>query len=403
MADRDDLAAMLPGDHPVEGPGGPYAAPAPVAEPPLSRRDQRHDRDRARRRKQRRGRRTVVMLVAVVVVAGALFGAITVLKPIYDKLTASDDYAGSGSGSVTVTVAEGASATRIGETLHDAGVVKTSKAFVEAAADEPASQKIQPGEYTLRKQMSGAAAVSLLLDPSSRAARGRVTLREGLRQTQVVAALAKATGLPSSDYTKALKDPEAIGLPAAAKGKAEGWLFPDTYELAPDATATEQLKMLVARTTKVLDDLDVPEDERQTLLTKASIVQAEGGSERDFGKIATVIERRLANDLQNGGKLQFDSTVSYGTGRGGVFTTAAERADTKNLYNTYARAGLPVGPIGNPGEAAIKAVLDPTPGPWTYFTVVNLDTGETKFTTSYQQHLGYVQQLRDWIKAHPSK
>ncbi|GMA85142.1 hypothetical protein GCM10025868_03920 [Angustibacter aerolatus] len=162
--------------------------------------------------------------------------------------------------------------------------------------------------------------------------------------------------------------------------------------MAPDATATEQAKMLVARTTKVLDDLDVPEDERQTLLTKASIVQAEGGSERDFGKIATVIERRLANDLQNGGKAQFDSTVAYGTGRGGVFTTAAERADTKNLYNTYARAGLPVGPIGNPGEAAIKAVLDPTPGPWTYFTVVNLDTGETKFTTSYQQHLGYVQQ-----------
>ncbi len=91
-----------------------------------------------------------------------------------------------------------------------------------------------------------------------------------------------------------------------------------------------------------------------------------------------------------------DSTVAYGTGKNGLFTTAAERADVRNRYNTYAHAGLPVGPIGNPGKAAIQAALHPTPGNWLFFVVVNLDTRETKFSRSKAEHDRYTREFQEW-------
>jgi UPF0755 protein len=150
----------------------------------------------------------------------------------------------------------------------------------------------------------------------------------------------------------------------------------------------------------VLAQLKVPASRQETVLTTASIVQAEGGSENDFGKVARVIANRLDDKLRNGARLQMDSTVAYGTGKNGIFTTAAERADAKNRYNTYAHPGLPMGPIGNPGKAAIQAALRPTPGDWLFFVVVNLDTGETKFTSSKADHDRYTRQFQAWYAKH---
>lgn len=393
MHDRDDLAVVLSSG---AGAGDPYEV-SPEREGD-SRHARRQEREARERRRRRRGRRTVVLLVALVLVAGAAFGAYSVLKPMVAQLTASDDYDGAGSGEIEVSVPKGASSTAIGRVLQKADVVKSVDAFVKAAGENPDSRGIQPGRYQLRQQMSGAAAVSLLLDPAARTAE-RVTVTEGRRIGQVLATLSKASGRPVAEYQQALKDPEALGLPAQAKGRAEGWLFPDTYEFDEDANAADQLRTMIDRTTAVLDDLGVAEDDRQRTLTEASIVQAEGGSKEDFGKIARVIENRLAGRLGNGNRLQMDSTVAYGTGKNGVFTTAAERADASNRYNTYANPGLPVGPIGNPGAQAIQATIAPTPGDWLFFVVVNLDTGETKFSTTKAQHDEYTRQFQAWYRA----
>ena len=380
MQNGDDLGTMLPDSG--------RAAPA-YASDDDERAARRREREALRRR--RRGRRSIVLLVALALVVSAGYGAYSALRPLWTQLTAGDDYAGSGKVPVKVTIAEGASTTTIARTLAGADVVKTSGAFVDAAQKDPRARSIQPGRYTLRKQMSGASALALLLDPKARDV-DRVLLREGLRQAQVVTALARASGRPAAEYTKALQDPEALGLPAGADGRAEGWLFPDTYEFGPTTTPAQQLRTMVSRTKAVLEDLDVPAGLQQDLLTTASIVQAEGGSEKDFGKVARVIDNRL----DNGSRLQMDSTVAYGTGKNGIFTTAAERADTKNRYNTYAHAGLPVGPIGNPGKAAIQAALHPTPGDWMFFVVVNLDSGETKFSRTKAEHDRYTRQFQDW-------
>jgi UPF0755 protein len=362
-------------------------------EHPQARRSRRrHDKELRRRRRRRSGKRGVVLLVALLVVGGGLLAAYTVLRPWVAELTASNDWTGQGTGSVEVVVNPGDSGRAIGKTLADAGVVKTSDAFVDAAASEPKAASIQPGTYTLRSHMSGAAALQLMLDPSSRTAE-RVLVREGLTAKEIAGVLSKATEQPLAEYTAALKDAEALGLPAAAKGNPEGWLFPDTYEFDTNASPADQLAKMVAQMRKVLDELGVSSGQAQTVLTKASIVQAEGARPEDFGKIARVIENRL----DAGMRLQMDSTVHYVVGKDRVTTTKEERA-TDSPYNTYAVTGLPPGPIGSPGKAAIQAALKPTPGDWMYFVAVNPTTGETKFAVTKAEHDANVKEFQQWCR-----
>ena len=352
----------------------------------------RVERDRRRRRRRRRARRSLILLVALAVVAGGGYGAFTALRPMVDSLRAGNDYAGQGSGKVEVSIVPGASGRSIGRVLADADVVKTASAFADAAAANPKAGSIQPGTYALRKQMSGSAAVSLLLEPGSRTA-DRVTVREGLRVSEIVALLAKETGQPRADYIAALKNAKALGVPALARGKAEGWLFPASYEFATASTAEQQLSAMVAQTKKVLAAAGVKERDSQRILTIASIAEVEAAAPADYAKVS----RTLANRLRIKMKLQLDSTVSYAVGKRTITTTPAERA-TRSPYNTYYVTGLPRGPISNPGKAAIEGALNPTPGPWLFFVTVDPSSGETKFATTAAEHAKNVKQFQAWCR-----
>ena len=354
--------------------------------------DRRSSRDQRRRRVRRGGRRSLILLLALAVVGGGAYGAYTALRPVVASITASGDYVGEGSGAVEVTIEDGASGRSIGRLLAEADVVKTASAFTDAAAANPKAASIQPGTYSLRKQMSGSSAVSLLLDPASRTAE-RVTIREGLRASEIVAVLAKATGQSAASYAAALKNPGALGVPALAQGKAEGWLFPASYEFDAQSTAEQQLTMMVAQTKKVLRAAGVSDRDSQRILTVASIAEVEAASPADYGKVARTLDNRL--DIRM--KLQLDSTVSYAVGKRTITTTAAERA-TKSPYNTYVVAGLPRGPISNPGKAAIEGAVRPTPGPWLFFVTVDPTTGETKFATTAAEHAKNVAQFQQWCR-----
>jgi UPF0755 protein len=135
------------------------------------------------------------------------------------------------------------------------------------------------------------------------------------------------------------------------------------------------------------------------LMTIASLVQAEGRGS-DMPKIARVIYNRLDGPGDKGGTnglLQIDATVNYALHRKGVVAvTTAETQDTQSPYNTYLNPGLPPGPIDAPGDAAIKAAAKPATGPWYYYVTVNLRTGETKFTASYNQFLQFRQELNQY-------
>jgi UPF0755 protein len=273
-------------------------------------------------------------------------------------------------------------------------VVKSSKAYIEAAKANPKSAGNQPGIYELKKQMSAAEAVSVLVDPKNRVTTA-VTLREGLWAKEIYAELSKQTGIPVADYVAAAKDGAALGLPAAAKGNVEGYLFPASYSFDPGTSAKAQLAEMVGQSVKRLEALGVPEDKMEHVVTVASLVEAEARHPEDRPKVARVIENRLAKNMP----LQLDSTVNYAAGKHGITTTDADR-QSKSPYNTYVVTGLPPGPIGNPGESAIQAAAQPAAGPWLFFVTVNPETGETKFAATYAEHEKFVAEFQGWCQAH---
>jgi UPF0755 protein len=329
-----------------------------------------------------------------------VYGAWVGIRPVIASITEPDDFTGSGSGSIVVKIPERASGVAIGGILKDAGVVKTAKAFVSAYEDNPAAASIQPGSYKLRSRMAAAAAIETLLDPQARLL-SRVTIPEGKRLVQILDLLAKGTGIPRADFTKAAKDSEALGLPASARGNAEGYLFPATYDVQPGDTATQILAAMVERGQAAVREAGIPEARQHELLTLASIVEVEAGSVADMGRVARVFANRLAGSTGDR-RLQSDATVNYATNGSGITTSDAQR-NSPSRYNTYRWPGLPPGPVCSPGLAAMKAAVSPTPGRWSYFVTVNPDTGETRFAVTAQEHLANVEVFQAWLRAHPGR
>lgn len=364
-------------------------------------RSRRLDRERRAARKRKR-RRRVRSFFIIVLVLGLLAGASYVA---YDQLvntstTASDDYPGPGVDSVEVTIDEEASGRAIGQTLVDAGVVKSVGAFVRQFEKTSASMSIRPGTYRLKLQMSAAGALAALLDETNRVD-STVTIRSGQKLSEVKQRIVDIMGVSEEDVDAAFADTEAIGLPSEAGGNAEGWLLPGSYEAGETDTPTTLIARMVQGTIDELDRLGVAPADRETVLIKASIVDGEMNIDKYMPMVARVIENRLADtNGETKGMLGMDSTVLYGVGKTSGLPDQAD-LDNDNPYNTRLHAGLPPTPIGQPSEKAIKAVLNPAEGTWLYFVTVNLETGETLFASTLEEQEKNREQLNAYCTAHP--
>lgn len=376
--------------------------PGPVDSPPPTRRDRKR-RTKERKRRRRR-RRVVTTLIIVLVLAGVGIGgykAYTIMREARAVATNVTDYPGAGEGSVEVEIPDGASGQEIGQILYDKGVVASVGAFADAYAANANSGNIQAGIYTLKTKMSAANAVAALLDPASQTR--RLTIPEGFTQTQVKEKLISTGGFTDAEVDAAFADTAGIGLPAAAGGHVEGWLAPDTYNISQGATATEVVAEMVKRTVSRLKNAGVAEADYETVLIKASIVEREA-TPAYYGQVARVIDNRLADtDGDTQGKLGMDSTILYGLGRSGGMPTQAELDDASNPYNTRIHPGLPPTPIGSPGKGTITAVLNPPAGDWLYFVTINLDTGETRFASTYAEQQANEQLLQQYCAANEAK
>ena len=252
---KEHLESSIFGDQ--DDPHGTASEAPPASPPPRTRRELREAELAARKRGSRAPksgsgrskpsllRRLGVILLALVVVGGGVAVAYTFLRPVIESFLESNDYPGPGTGEVQVTVEPGAGGSAIGRMLAEEDVVKSSKAFIEAARNDPKSAGIQPGVYEMRKQMSAAEALDVLIDPKNRITT-QVTIPEGLWAKEIYAKLSAVTGIPVADYAAAAKNPDELGLPAAAKGNVEGYLFPASYTFDPDTTATDHLKQMVS-------------------------------------------------------------------------------------------------------------------------------------------------------------
>ena len=307
----------------------------------------------------------VAKLVLLSIVVGALlYGALR----FTGLIGGADDYSGDGTGSVEVAIQPGASGVQIGETLEDAGVVKTAEAFYQESRSDERSAMIQPGTYRLRERMSSEAAIDALLNRANRI-ETRIVIPEGSRVSEIIEAIVKSSDISEDDLEDVLDDPEQLGLPDGANDNPEGFLFPATYTVEDGMTAEALLRQMVARSVEVGEELKLEERAADLGMTSeeviilASIIEMEAQRDEDYPKVA----RALINRLDENIPLQLDSTAHYISKReGSPWTTPAERADP-SAYNTYLHIGLPPGPIGSPGRETIEAALNPADGDWLYF------------------------------------
>lgn len=346
---------------------------------------------RVAQRQQGRDRRRSVVAAVVVLAVFATLGLVGWFG--YSKVRdffSPPDYDGAGSGEVLIQVRDGDSAGQIGNTLVREQVVKSGAAFVNAAKDEPRSARIQPGTYRMRKKMSAGAALSLMLEPTTRVV-NKFTIPEGRSVRQTFAEISKQVGVPVADLEAAAADPASLGLPSWGRGNLEGFLFPETYELQPDMDAKQLLTTMVSHSVAVFNELGLEAKAAEMgkdpyeLLTVASLVEGEGVA-GDFGKISRVIYNRLAEVPF---LLNMDSTTQYwleisGQGRKKRLADGDLR-NANNNYSTTLHPGLPPTAIASPGRGALNAAINPEPGPWRYFVVVD-ENGTSAFAETMAEH-----------------
>ena len=333
----------------------------------------------------------VSLTVVLLIFAGLGLANKGLIRQTVDFISGSEYY-GAGQGMVNFKVQKGDTGTQVARNLVKLGVTKNFDSTLRHIY--AANPTFFPGVYRMPKQISTDAAISILTDPTQLVV-DRVTVREGLRLKGTFEVLSTATGIPVSSFEKAAKNPQTFGIPRQAP-TLEGYLFPATYDFAPDSTADDILTIMVHRTFQQLRDDGVAKRDWHRVLTLASIVQVEARKSEDFYKVS----RTFLNRLDQGMHLQSDATVSYGVDGSTVSTSVADRNDP-NKYNTYRYPGLPIGPISGPGATAIDAALHPAEGKWIYFCAINLETGETVFSNTYAEHEKAVQLWRQWMLQNP--
>ena len=401
----------------VDSARGERAEPEAVGPP--RRRMSRLARNRAERGRRRRrfaGRAALALLVLIMVVV--VFVGTRLWNTVFGP---GDDYTGDGKRDIVIRVQDGDSTTMVGETLQNQQVIKTVRAFVNAAHGNHAINSIQPGFYRMRTEIPAADAVARLADPNNRV--GRLVIPEGRQLDDttdmktnkvnpgILTLISRSTCVDLDgnrrcvsvdDLRNAATNSSPITLavppwaiqPVNELGKdhrrIEGLIAPGTFNVDPSASADSILTSLISSgaveytTSGLLDSAQGMSLSPYDILVVASLVQQEANPQ-DFAKVARVIYNRL----QNHHTLEFDSTVNYPLDRREVATSDADRA-LKTPWYTYVSQGLPAPAICSPGVAALRAAEHPEQGDWLYFVTID-NQGTTLFTKDYQQHLANIE------------
>lgn len=355
-------------------------------------------------KKKRRGLIAILVILAVLLAGGggaAAFAWINYEEKVRELLgwELSNDYTGEGNGTeALVTIASGDLGDDVARKLHEGNVTLSFDAVWDYLIEREAAGDpvvFFPGTFRLQEEMSAEAAVAAVTDPANQLV-NQVLITEGMSYHGALEQIAAATEIPIEELQAAADDYTSFGIPAEAPN-LEGWMFPATYQFDPGVTAQEAIQQTVDEMFERLDALGVAPENRLNILKMAALVQRESGPNvEDMYKIARV----FTNRIDQGMLLESDATVAYGTGNTHtVWTTEEERQNPDNLYSTYFHPGLPYGPIGLPGEEAIKAAITPAEGPWLFFVPINLQTGETVFSETASQHQAAAEQLYAWCRA----
>jgi UPF0755 protein len=341
------------------------------------------------------------------------FVADLVREDLGSKLT---DPASTDTAQVPFTVSDGESASTIAARLQDQGFLADRRAFVFLAVERKLTSQLKTGDFILRKSMTPDQLVTALLDPHA-IQHIEIALRTGLRLEQITAKLETIDGLtmnPEDFYNLAkhptpelLKAYDWLGLPAGAS--LEGYLWPATYEVLPDTTAEELIRLMLDNFHNAIEGrMDVPAARGMTfyqVLSMASMVEHEVILDEEKPLIAGVFQNRLNPKLFGNGHLGSDVTVFYVNDT--LQLAAMPVADWKTYvfwdkpkdplpadlpadlagYNTVTHTGLIPGPICTPTLTSIDAALNPdTKDKYIYFLAKRDGSNGTVFAKTFKQH-----------------
>lgn len=291
---------------------------------------------------------------------------------------------------IVVEIPRGAGLGKVAAILESAGVVRSALGFELLARYDGVAESLRAGEYAFAANLRAREVLERLA--AGTVMTHAVVVPEGLRMEEVAARI-EAAGLGSAvELLRVAREPAtaaALGVPGA---NLEGYLFPETYELARGVPESEIARMMVEHFFEVWRELEPRAKERglamHDVVVLASLVEKETGAPQERPLIAAV----FLNRLQRGMRLETDPAVIYGIANFDGNLRRVHLEDATNPYNTYQHPGLPPGPIASPGAAALRAVVEPAKADYLYFVARN--DGTHQFSTRYGDHVRAVNRFQ---------
>ncbi len=296
-----------------------------------------------------------------------------------------------GSREVRVTIPKGASTKTIGEILYHSNLITSVEIFRLNSKVENRDGTFKSGTFSLNTSMNEAEIVEILQNAPDSTDEIKFVIPEGLTLAEIAKKLEKEGIVKASDFMQTANTEEFDyaflgGIPTRNK-RLEGYLFPDTYYVRKNSTSEEIISKMLNRFNNIYSETYLNKTKELGLsmdqvVIMASIIEKEVRIPSERAKVASIINNRLLKEMN----LQMCSTIIYSLDKKKDKLLVTD-TKTPSPYNTYMNPGLPVGPICNPSEASIHAVLYPANTNYLYFVLKEEETGEHYFTDNYDDFL----------------
>lgn len=333
-------------------------------------------------------------IILVVVIVCAIYGT-KVYKGYMKDYKGTETVAGE---DVVVEIPQGASAKKIAAILKEKGLIEYESAFVKRVKESQYRGQLRYGTYTLNTGMNTLEMIEIMSKSEDVVDTVKVTIPEGYSVEMIATLLEEQKICSRDEFLNALNVSDysdfdfVSGIPndTNIKYKLQGFLFPATYDIPVGATPHDIISMMLTKYNTVFGEqysaraAELGYTEYQ-IITMASIVEREAQLESERPIIAGVLYNRLNINM----KLQMCPTVLYPLTDGMYDKNEVTYADLEIVspYNTYQNEGLPIGPICNPGDACINAVLYPQESTYLYYHTNDAGDGGHIFSETYEEHL----------------
>lgn len=273
---------------------------------------------------------------------------------------------------ITIEVTEGETLSSVSNTLYLQHIIKNKFIFENFIKLLGKASKLQIGEYTFKKPLNVIEITDKLVNARYEYIPVIITIKEGEDSKTITDTIFNSFKNVNKLYTR-----EQV---LETIKNNEGYLFPETYNFAPWVTLENVLKKIDTEFLKRTRKYNLTTGELKRIIIIASILEKEVPHPNDMKIVAGIINNRLSKNMP----LQMDSTLGYFTGKASLELTSAD-LQLDSTYNTYIMKGLPSGPIGNPGDVAIEAAINPDVNDYLFF--LSDKEGINHFAKTYAEHL----------------